>query len=172
MSSRVEIDGIRELLDAGAQLVEVLPQEEYDEEHLPGAINIPLKTLDAESTATLHTLNPVVAYCWAYLRDRTPRAACPLETLGFEAVYDYVPGKVDWIARGLPTEGGEAPPPRVGKLARDDVATCGLKDRVEEIQTSPYGFCLVLAEDGTVLGRVRRSDMNGHTAEDAMSPGP
>jgi CBS-domain-containing membrane protein len=102
----------------------------------------------------------------------SPRAACRLETLGFEAVYDYVPGKVDWLARGLPTEGDEAPPPRVGKLARHDVATCGLKDRVEEIQTSPYGFCLVLAEDGTVLGRVRRSDMNGHTAEDAMSPGP
>ena len=83
-----------------------------------------------------------------------------------------MPGKVDWLARGLPAEGDEAPPPRAGKLARDDVATCGLKDRVEEIQTSPYGFCLVLAEDGTVLGRVRRSDMNGHTAEDAMSPGP
>jgi rhodanese-related sulfurtransferase len=67
MSSRVEIDGLRELLDAGAQLVEVLPQEEYDEEHLPGAINIPLKTLDAQTTATLDRRNPVVVYCWDYL---------------------------------------------------------------------------------------------------------
>jgi hypothetical protein len=102
----------------------------------------------------------------------SPRAACRLELLGFEAVYDYVPGKVDWIARGLPTEGEEANAPRVGKLARDDVATCGLGDPIEAIQTSPYGFCLVLAEDGTVLGRVRRSDMNGRTAEEAMTPGP
>jgi rhodanese-related sulfurtransferase len=31
---------LRELLDAGAQLVEVLPEREYAEEHLPGAINI------------------------------------------------------------------------------------------------------------------------------------
>jgi rhodanese-related sulfurtransferase len=67
MSSRVEIDGLRELLDAGAQLVEVLPREEYDEEHLPGAINIPLKTLDAQTTATLDRRNPVVVYCWDYL---------------------------------------------------------------------------------------------------------
>jgi rhodanese-related sulfurtransferase len=67
MSSRIEIDGLRELLDAGAQLVEVLPAEEYEEEHLPGAVNIPLKTLDAQSTATLDKFNPVVVYCWDYL---------------------------------------------------------------------------------------------------------
>jgi rhodanese-related sulfurtransferase len=67
MSRRIEIDELRELLDAGAQLVEVLPQEEYDEEHLPGAVNIPLKTLDAETTATLDRRNPVVVYCWDYL---------------------------------------------------------------------------------------------------------
>ena len=67
MTARVEIDQLRELLDEGAQLVEVLPQEEYDEEHLPGAVNIPLKTLDAETTATLDKGNPVVVYCWDYL---------------------------------------------------------------------------------------------------------
>jgi rhodanese-related sulfurtransferase len=64
---RIEIDKLRELLDGGAQLVEVLPREEYDEEHLPGAVNIPLKTLDAASTATLDKANPVVVYCWDYL---------------------------------------------------------------------------------------------------------
>jgi rhodanese-related sulfurtransferase len=67
MPSRIEIDELRELLDAGAQLVEVLPQEEYDEEHLPGAVNIPLKTLDAETTTKLDKGKPVVVYCWDYL---------------------------------------------------------------------------------------------------------
>jgi rhodanese-related sulfurtransferase len=43
---------LRELLDRDAQLVEVLPPGEYNELHLPGAINIPLKTLDAESPLT------------------------------------------------------------------------------------------------------------------------
>ena len=64
---RIEIDKLRELLDRGAQLVEVLPQDEYDEEHLPAAINIPLKTLDARSAAVLDKGNPVVVYCWDYL---------------------------------------------------------------------------------------------------------
>ncbi len=35
--------------DEQGQLVEVLPPDEYEDEHLPGAINIPLKTLDAET---------------------------------------------------------------------------------------------------------------------------
>jgi rhodanese-related sulfurtransferase len=55
---------LRELLEQGAQLVEVLPAEEYVEEHLPGAVNIPLKRLDAETTAGLERERPVVVYCW------------------------------------------------------------------------------------------------------------
>lgn len=61
---RIELTQLRELLDEGATLIEVLPPEEYAEEHLPGAINIPLKNLDAEAVAGLDRQNPVVAYCW------------------------------------------------------------------------------------------------------------
>lgn len=67
MPERVEYDGLRELLEQGAQLVEVLPAEEYREEHLPGAVNIPLKQLDAESTAGLDRRRAIVVYCWDYL---------------------------------------------------------------------------------------------------------
>lgn len=55
---------LRRLLDGGAQLVEVLPAEEYAEEHLPGAINIPLKQLDADSTAELDKRKAIIVYCW------------------------------------------------------------------------------------------------------------
>jgi rhodanese-related sulfurtransferase len=55
---------LKELLAEGAQLVEVLPAEEYAELHLPGAVNIPLKTLDAETTAQLDRRKSVVVYCW------------------------------------------------------------------------------------------------------------
>jgi rhodanese-related sulfurtransferase len=58
---------LRELLDAGAQLVEVLPQAEYDDEHLPGAVNIPLKELDGGTAARLDRRSPVVVYCWDHL---------------------------------------------------------------------------------------------------------
>ena len=46
----------------GAQLVEVLPEAEYAEAHLPGAINIPLKELDAHSISVLNTDAPVIVY--------------------------------------------------------------------------------------------------------------
>jgi rhodanese-related sulfurtransferase len=55
---------VRELLDVGAQLVDVLPRERYRDQHLPGAINIPLKELDATTTTQLDRSKPVVAYCF------------------------------------------------------------------------------------------------------------
>ena len=48
-----------------AQLVEVLPRDEYDEEHLPDAIHLPLKSLNASTAATaLDRSRPVIVYCW------------------------------------------------------------------------------------------------------------
>ena len=64
---RIDHEQLQELLDGGAQLVEVLPAEEYEEEHLPRAINIPLKKLDADSVAGLDRARPIVVYCWDYL---------------------------------------------------------------------------------------------------------
>ncbi len=46
----------------GAQLVEVLPEAEYAEAHQPGAINIPLKELDAQSISVLNADAPVIVY--------------------------------------------------------------------------------------------------------------
>ena len=67
MAERIEVERLRELMDSGVQVVEVLPAEDYDPLHLPGAVNIPLKKLDAETTAGLDKKNPVVVYCWDYL---------------------------------------------------------------------------------------------------------
>ncbi len=49
---------------AGAQLAEVLPAGEYEEEHLPGAIHLPLKSLTAQTAAVLDRGRPVIVYCW------------------------------------------------------------------------------------------------------------
>ncbi len=57
---------LQELVDEGAQLVEVLPAEEYEDEHLPGAINIPLKQLDRETGRQLDPSRPVIVYCYDY----------------------------------------------------------------------------------------------------------
>lgn len=50
--------------EENAQLVEVLPRDEYDEEHLPGAIHLPLRQLDASHAAVLDRSRPVIVYCW------------------------------------------------------------------------------------------------------------
>ena len=49
-----------------AQLVEVLPAAEYEDEHLPGAINIPLKELDRQTTSRLDRSRAVIVYCYDY----------------------------------------------------------------------------------------------------------
>jgi rhodanese-related sulfurtransferase len=66
MPREIDIDEIRPLLDAGAQLIEVLPEAEYDEEHLSGAINIPLKQMTEEAVGRLDRDRAVIVYCWDY----------------------------------------------------------------------------------------------------------
>jgi CBS domain-containing protein len=109
----------------------------------------------------------------------SPRAACRLDTLGFKHVYDYMPGKIDWLARGLPREGEKAAEPRAVDFARRDVVTCRLQDPVgavrERVEASPYGFALVVSADGVLLGRLRKAALEGDreaAAETVMEPGP
>lgn len=65
MPTRVDASGVIRRVADGAQLVEVLPQAEYVEEHLPGAMNLPLKTLTATLAAEQLDLGrPVIVYCW------------------------------------------------------------------------------------------------------------
>ncbi len=66
MPAPIDRDRVQALLAQGARLVEVLPEDEYAYEHLPGAINLPLKTLDAASVSALDRDRPVIAYCYDY----------------------------------------------------------------------------------------------------------
>ena len=112
----------------------------------------------------------------------SPRAACRLETLGFDPglVYDYVEGKAGWLANGLPREGDNATVLYAGEHADTDPPTCALNTPVAEIhdalRATGYGFALVTSADRIVLGRVRRSALASaeasSTAEDVMEAGP
>jgi phage shock protein E len=64
MAERIDIQKLRSLLEGEAQLLEVLPREEYLEQHLPGAINVPLKELDASAVGDLDRGRPTLVYCW------------------------------------------------------------------------------------------------------------
>ena len=64
MPQPIDRDEVRRLVDAGAQLVEVLPANEYKEDHLPGAISMPLRQLEKQARSALDQGRPVVVYCW------------------------------------------------------------------------------------------------------------
>jgi len=66
MPTPIDREQVQELLTEGAELVEVLPPAEYADEHLPGAINIPLKELDRERVRQLKRARPIIAYCYDY----------------------------------------------------------------------------------------------------------
>jgi rhodanese-related sulfurtransferase len=64
MPTEIGREDVQQLIAEGAQLVEVLPKEEFDEQHLPGAIHIPLRKIDPGVRASLAPERPVVVYCW------------------------------------------------------------------------------------------------------------
>jgi rhodanese-related sulfurtransferase len=58
---------VRSLVEEqGAQLVDVLPREEYEDDHLPKAINLPRKELDRETITRLNRDAPIIVYCHDY----------------------------------------------------------------------------------------------------------
>ncbi|MGH2711872.1 MAG: CBS domain-containing protein [Actinomycetota bacterium] len=109
----------------------------------------------------------------------SPRAAWRLESLGFTEVYDYGPGKQNWLAAGLEVEGERADLVRAGHVARADAPTCLLDDRVGDVRAGLEGTgfdtCIVVNEERVVFGVLRPKQLEGdddRTAEKAMAPGP
>jgi CBS domain-containing protein len=110
----------------------------------------------------------------------SPRAAWRLESLGFTRVYDYVAGKQDWFAAGLPREGRIAGLPRAADVARSDVPTCGLDEPVGDVRKrvhdAKWEECVVVNEERIVLGLLRAKQLrdagDGDVAAGVMRPGP
>src|ERR671932_780533 len=92
----------------------------------------------------------------------SPRAAWRLESLGFSEVYDYKEGKLDWLAAGLPTEGTNAAKPRAGDVARKDVPTCSLGEKLGSVAkkaaAAGWNACVVVNEERVVLGLLKVED--------------
>jgi CBS domain-containing protein len=109
----------------------------------------------------------------------SPRAAWRLEGLGFEKVYDYVPGKADWFASGLPKEGRLASVPTIGDAARRDVPTCAPAEKVENardrVRAAGWEVCVVVNKGRVVLGLLRGKELSSDpetTVERVMRSGP
>src|SRR5216683_3901584 len=109
----------------------------------------------------------------------SPRAAWRLESFGFGEVYDYVAGKLDWMAAGLPTEGTNAERPRAGGVARKDVPTARLDERLgdvrERVHAAGWEAVVVINAERVVFGLLRSKELEKDPdlrIEQAMRPGP
>jgi hypothetical protein len=98
----------------------------------------------------------------------SPRAACRLDSLGYN-VFDYVAGKADWLAFGLPHQGDAV---LADAALTTDVPTCGFRDRLGDVraalQASPFGMLVALNADGVVLGRLDRESADGGDDQDRV----
>ena len=109
----------------------------------------------------------------------SPRAAWRLESLGFGEVYDYVAGKLDWMAAGLLTEGTNATRPRAGDLARKDTPTSNLEERLSAVRDRVQGLgwdsVVVVNDERVVFGMLRAKELaldGDQPIAQAMRPGP
>lgn len=178
----VEIDtpGLQQLLARGdVQLLEVLADGAFEMEHMPGARSVPLADLTEERVVVLGLEHeaPTVVYGFDAQDDRASRAAHRLVAMGFTAVHLYVPGKVAWLAAGLPGEGRRKDAERIGAIADADVpiipdaATVG--DAVEILAGASVG--VVLHDSRIVIGIILRSDLDAPRSTpvaDVVRPGP
>jgi rhodanese-related sulfurtransferase len=160
------------------QLVEVLPAAEYKKEHLPRAVNIPLETMTSETTKQLRKDVAVIVYCADFECDLSARAAWRLESMGFQEVYRYTPGKADWLAAGWETEGTQAKKVRIRQMIHKDVPTCALRERLEDVKSRRrpnYDLCVVVNDRNIVLGVIQGEAWDANPlarVSEVMQPGP
>ena len=87
-------------------VVDARSAEAYRREHIPGAIHLPHRQMDAETTSTLDRTALLVAYCDGIGCNASTRGALNLAKLGFQ-VRELI-GGLDWWKRdGHPTHGEE-----------------------------------------------------------------
>ncbi|MEM4559361.1 MAG: rhodanese-like domain-containing protein [Acidilobaceae archaeon] len=106
MSSYIELWDAREVLDLiskGALIIDVRLETAYAKEHIPGAINIPLKNLE-ERIEELPRDKPIIVYCTNVDCETSHMAALKLASLGFKNIYRFRPGVKGWEAQGQPVE--------------------------------------------------------------------
>lgn len=94
-------------LDRGEHfhLVDALPEEAYQEGHIPGAISMPADTVAERAESYFSSKDePIVTYCANKNCNASAKAAQQLRRMGYTNVSEYTDGKEDWEKAGLPLE--------------------------------------------------------------------
>lgn len=110
MSQTISREKLQTLIATGTPpaIVEALPRQYYDAEHLPGAINIPHDVVPTIASDLIPDKDqPVIVYCANAQCRNSHIAAEAFRDLGYRHVFEYTAGKQDWKEAGLPLEIGE-----------------------------------------------------------------
>lgn len=107
------------------------------------------------------------------------RAAWRLELAGFDHVFRYEAGKMDWAASGHAIEGRLAKTAVAASRTQADVPTCHPGERLgavrNRVRAAGADFCVVINDERVVLGRLRREAWNAPAnslVEQVMEEGP
>lgn len=95
------VDKLKEAMDAGAVVVDVREESEYADGHIPGALDIPIRTL-AQNLDKIPKDKPVVVYCASGFRAALSTGA--LHIMGYSNVRAFPPSYAGWEAAGEATE--------------------------------------------------------------------
>jgi rhodanese-related sulfurtransferase len=109
--AQISRESLQQKLESGADfvLVDALPPMSYATSHLPGAINLPPESVDGRAQRRIPDRSTeIVVYCSDVTCNSSVVVAKRLIELGYENVTHYAEGKNDWVAAGLPLEGGRA----------------------------------------------------------------
>jgi rhodanese-related sulfurtransferase len=97
---------LREALDRGeVTVVDALPTSYYEQQHLPGAVNLFVDEARERALDVLPDKHAaIVAYCSNVACRNSEGVARILTSLGYANVRKYREGIQDWVEAGLPTE--------------------------------------------------------------------
>ena len=98
--SRSELKQMNEARHDDFVLINVLPPEAFNREHIRTSVNIPLQDDGFEQLVEKVAGNKqrkIVVYCASHDCDASLKAARRLEEAGFKQVYDYEGGSQDWF---------------------------------------------------------------------------
>jgi rhodanese-related sulfurtransferase len=175
MATRVDVDEAIRLVAGGAPVIDVLPQKIYDQEHLPGAMNVPLETFRPDDVAAYDRDQPIVVYCFDQHCDLSARAARRLEAEGFTRVFDLIGGRASWTALGLATEGTVGDRRRIAHFV-EPATSVALGSTIGDVRDlDPRYPVAVVTAEGILLGALEEpaGDLPGDTpVARAMVPAP
>lgn len=99
--------------ETGFIVIDARLKDDFAEGHIPGAMSLPYRTIDSETTAKLPTDKLLVVYCWSPACNAATKAAVRLAGLGF-AVKEMIGGIQYWRREGYPVEGTDPRSERIG----------------------------------------------------------